>query len=230
MKETITAVGLASSLFFATSAQAQDIYQNDVDLSDELTNISNEEGTAFYLKLGLGAVQFNKQSATVSSNVVQRIKFDKGFSTHAVIGKNLGEHAAIELELSRQQTNIDEDDSGRNFFSAIGSYNTAMINFVFRPNLNNVSDKINPYVGAGFGITRSKYTSPGAPLEKGEDTVKSKQYFLGNRFDLRDNYFIDAEYRYFKTDHPELISETNTPFEFDNSGSQSIIVSYGKNF
>ncbi len=229
MKRLSMTAGILSALL-SINSQAQQDDQSNTLLSDELTNISNEEGTAFYLKLGLGAVQFNDQTVQALGLIGQRLKFNKGFSLHATAGVEIGEHAAVELELSRQLSNISNDDNGTDFNSAIGSYSTAMVNFIFKPNLKNVSDNINPYVGAGFGISRAKTTSPGSPLQKNTKTVSAKQYILGNRFDLRDDFFIDAEYRYFKTADPKLVSATGIPFELDNSGSQSLVVSYGKKF
>ncbi len=229
MKGLSITAGLLSALL-SINSQAQQDDQSNTLLSDELTNISNEEGTAFYLKLGLGAVKFNDQTVKGAGLTAQHIEFNKGFSLHATAGLEIGEHAAVELEFSRQLSNISNDNTGIDFNRAIGSYSTAMVNVIFKPNLKNVSENINPYVGAGLGISRAKYTSPGKPLQKETKTVSAKQYFLGNRFELRDDFFIDAEYRYFKTGAPKLVSEGGLPFEFDNSGSQSLVVSYGKNF
>jgi opacity protein-like surface antigen len=230
MKEICIKATLLSALLSFTCQAQNDNQPSQVITGNELTNISNEEGTAFYLKLGLGAVQFNDQSTKSSGLTGQRLDFKTGIGAYATAGLNIGEHAAIELELSRQLSNISSDDQGTNFNRAIGSYNSAMVNFIFKPNLKNVPDNFNPYAGVGIGITKATYTSPGSPLQTDSDTVDAKQYILGNRFDLRDNYFIDAEYRYFKADSAQLVSETGVPFEIDNSGSKSIVVSYGRNF
>ncbi|MFT5706527.1 MAG: opacity protein-like surface antigen [Oceanospirillaceae bacterium] len=223
---------ILTTMSLAFNCQAQsDTDTNNTLLSDELTNIAKEEGSFFYLKLGLGASSYSDQKDVSSSFSSQKIEFEKGFGLYATLGANVGEHAAVELELSRQRSNFDGlDANGGAFHVANTDYQTAMVNFIFRPNLKDMPDHLNPYIGAGFGVAKVTYTVPGTPLSDKSDTVKAKQLILGNRFDLRDDFFIETEYRYFKTDNPKVTSENGFPFEFDNSASQSLVVSYGKKF
>lgn len=225
-----TAGILCTLLAFNIQAQSNS-QESNISVSDELTDISNEKGTSFYLKLGLSAVSFKNQNFVVGGLSAPGIKFEKGFGVQTTLGMDIGKHAAIELELHRQRSNFTgEDSEGKHFHSANADYKSAMVNLIFRPQLNNKPDHFNPYIGAGLGITRVNYTVPGSPFRNNGDTVSAKQYILGNRFDLRDNFFIDTEYRYFKAGMPNLESEDGVPFELDNNSSQSVVVSYGKKF
>ena len=227
MKGSPVSIAFLSALLSMNIHAQQDDQQIDYN-ADKLTNISNENGTAFYLKLGLGAVRYTTQKDAPSG---VDIKFESGFSLHATAGKNIGKHAAVELELNRQRSNFRGTGSnGVAFNHANTDYQSAMINFIFKPKITNSLGNFNPYAGAGLGLSRVSYSVPASPFSKRTDTVKAHQYFLGNTFILRDNFFIDAEYRYFKTENPQVAPQTGDAFDFDNSATQSLIISYGKNF
>jgi opacity protein-like surface antigen len=234
MKKPAIALLISTCLITCNSFAQQNTQVTNSDsytLSDELTNISTTENNYFYLKLGLGISSYSKQKDVSSIFSSQEIEFDEGFGLYTTIGAKLGKHAAIELELSRQRSKFSGvGTNGVKFTAANADYKTAMVNVLLRPDIKSLPEHINPYLGAGVGVSRISYSVPASPFSKKSDTVAARQFILGNRFDLRDDFFLDTEYRYFKTKNPKVKAQNGFPFEFDNSASQSFIVSYGKKF
>lgn len=190
-----------------------------------------EKTPPFYFKAGLGLAKYTKQTNVSSVNAGYQIEYKNGIGFYGTFGKNIGSQFALELELHRQKADFDGIGSNNIPFNFANSdYRSLMLNIIWRPQILTESPYINPYIGVGMGKSKLGYQVPASPLSKSENTLSAKQLILGNRFDLTDNYFIDTEYRYFKTENSKVVTQNGIPLEFKNSGSHSLVVSYGRNF
>ncbi|NQZ30652.1 MAG: porin family protein [Oceanospirillaceae bacterium] len=190
-----------------------------------------EQVAPYYFKMGLGVTNYSTQTNISAFSTGYEVEYEKGLGFYVVIAKNLGQHFAVELELHRQRANFSGvGTNGVAFNTANSDYRSVMVNIILRPDIETPSEYLSPYIGFGIGKTKMGYEVPASPFTKSDDNLSARQFIIGNRFNLTDNYFIDAEYRYFSTDNPQVNAQNGVPLEFEDSASQTFMLSYGRNF
>lgn len=191
------------------------------------------DNSSYYIKGGLSYSVPETQSET--NYGVSTWNFDNGLGASLALGKHYSDKLSIELEAQYKKFDADEvtyDSFYRVPLSGDLTYTTAFVNIYYHPQPEIKSKLLNPHIGAGLGVSHvswNKLSIIGGPVSiSASDTVAALQVMLGNRFEITNSWFIDAEYRYFKTQDYNLGDSEKG--NFTDSQQDSFVLSVVKDF
>lgn len=165
------------------------------------------EGLYVSGNIGLAIASDSDVTDSLNPGVSEKFEYDTGYVLGAALGYGFGKFRA-EGEISYQKNDIDKySESGSS-----SDVNGDLSSLAFL--INGYFDFINesaftPYISAGLGyaqIDLNDFNIPGSgdPDINKDDTVFAYQLGVGVGYAVTENVTIDAKYRYFATENPEL--------------------------
>ncbi len=131
-----------------------------------------------------------KGGATQAQNQSFEAEYDTGFTAGAAVGKKFG-NVRAELEGIYEQSDLDVTgvDGKTEFYGAManGYYD-----------FNN-STRFTPYVGAGLGYGKLRYSSDTAGVDSSSEDTLAYQGIAGVGYELNPCWTLTGEYRYVGT-------------------------------
>jgi OmpA-OmpF porin, OOP family len=129
-----------------------------------------------------------KAGATQAQNQSFNTEYDAGFTGGAFVGKKMGNYRA-ELEGIYEESDVDGANRTTEFSGALvnGYYD-----------FKNAS-RFTPYVGAGIGYGKVRYSSDTAGVNSSSEDALAYQGVAGVGYELNPCWTLTGEYRYLGT-------------------------------